>query len=391
MEKKTTHRIIGVLVVIGLVVILMPLLFGGNNSEPTQTASVKAPPFPDDSQSKTTLAANDAPVTPVANPDPATQNNPAPIAQADNNAPTAQDPTATSTMPSPEQLQQALAQNPSAGPADSNSNSANSLDVPMVADANNTASNPVQATDNKSDNAKVNPAPNASQADANKVQPTLAAQGITPTAPAQPSVNARPVNPPSATMNPATQASNPAAGQRPISSPAPQTPQAMQPQQTPAAMQQHMPNPNAQTQPSTMQQNAPMQQTQPQPQSSKEPVSSKPDVATLMNHEENHPAAKKPKTSHHAAKNKTHESLAQFKKTGWVVQMGSFKVRDNAERLANSLRSHGFKAFTHQVNSSMRVYVGPEFKQAEASTLADKIQQQMSLHGIVVTYKPLEL
>lgn len=46
MEKRTTQRILGTLVVIALVIILLPLFFGGN--EPvTQTASVKAPPFPE--------------------------------------------------------------------------------------------------------------------------------------------------------------------------------------------------------------------------------------------------------------------------------------------------------------------------------------------------------
>lgn len=46
MEKKTKHRIIGILVVIGLVIISLPLFRAGSDEMP-DTAVVKAPPFPD--------------------------------------------------------------------------------------------------------------------------------------------------------------------------------------------------------------------------------------------------------------------------------------------------------------------------------------------------------
>ncbi len=48
MEKKTRHRILGSLVLIGLVVILLPF-FQGNKEFATETTLVKAPPFPDQS------------------------------------------------------------------------------------------------------------------------------------------------------------------------------------------------------------------------------------------------------------------------------------------------------------------------------------------------------
>jgi DedD protein len=76
-----------------------------------------------------------------------------------------------------------------------------------------------------------------------------------------------------------------------------------------------------------------------------------------------------------------------------VIQLGSFKDKNNAERLTNSLRAKGYKAFTFETksNGQTRVYVGPEVKQVAASTLASKIAQEMSLQGIVLAYKPLEL
>jgi DedD protein len=91
--------------------------------------------------------------------------------------------------------------------------------------------------------------------------------------------------------------------------------------------------------------------------------------------------------------NATKTDLSKLKKTAWVIQLGSFKDKNNAERLTNSLRAKGYKAFTFETksNGQTRVYVGPEVKQVAASTLASKIAQEMSLQGIVLAYKPLEL
>ena len=49
MDKKRTQRILGILVIIALVIILFPLLFG-KSDEPTQTTTVAAPLFPDQQQ-----------------------------------------------------------------------------------------------------------------------------------------------------------------------------------------------------------------------------------------------------------------------------------------------------------------------------------------------------
>lgn len=63
MEQKKVQRTIGILVVIALVIVVMPLLFGKNNFPMQQAANIKAPPFPDQPQSvtdqpKTEVAAN---------------------------------------------------------------------------------------------------------------------------------------------------------------------------------------------------------------------------------------------------------------------------------------------------------------------------------------------
>ncbi len=71
--------------------------------------------------------------------------------------------------------------------------------------------------------------------------------------------------------------------------------------------------------------------------------------------------------------------------SGWVVQMGSFKVKSNATRLLAELKAEGFQAFAREIRSSTRVYVGPELKQASAESLASNIQQKMNMQGIVIS------
>ncbi len=86
-----------------------------------------------------------------------------------------------------------------------------------------------------------------------------------------------------------------------------------------------------------------------------------------------------------------------LKKTVWAVQLGSFKDKNNARKLADKLRAAGYKAFTREIKSAkgmnvqIRVYIGPEYKQASAIKLTEKLEQQMKLHGFLVPYKPLEI
>ncbi|MDR3491163.1 MAG: SPOR domain-containing protein [Gammaproteobacteria bacterium] len=86
-------------------------------------------------------------------------------------------------------------------------------------------------------------------------------------------------------------------------------------------------------------------------------------------------------------------NLAALKNPAWVVQMGSFRNKNNAARLTNALRSKGYKAFTYETksNNQVRVYVGPELKKVAAANLATKIKEDIKLEGLVLTYKPLEI
>jgi DedD protein len=87
--------------------------------------------------------------------------------------------------------------------------------------------------------------------------------------------------------------------------------------------------------------------------------------------------------------------LLELKQAAWVIQIGSFKNKANALRLVNQLRANGYRAFIQQTSGtfgdSTRVFVGPENKHHSARALADRLESDMHIRGIVISYKPLAL
>lgn len=76
--------------------------------------------------------------------------------------------------------------------------------------------------------------------------------------------------------------------------------------------------------------------------------------------------------------------------SAWVVQLGSFSSKENAENLNKQLRDAGFRAFVEPLKQkntvSYRVRVGPELKRSDAEAINTKIKTEMKLDGIVVQY-----
>lgn len=107
----------------------------------------------------------------------------------------------------------------------------------------------------------------------------------------------------------------------------------------------------------------------------------------------------KPKSEESAAKTAESASdkttVSKLKTTSWVIQMGYFKDKNNARRLADKLRASGYKAFMRDAKSTKgvrtRVLIGPESKQALAVKLSTKVAQEFKMHGIVMTFKPLDI
>jgi DedD protein len=65
---------------------------------------------------------------------------------------------------------------------------------------------------------------------------------------------------------------------------------------------------------------------------------------------------------------------------GWIVQLGSFASRDNAERFASSLRSKGYAAFVAEFRGSdrvlFRVRVGPEQDRTRAEAIGARLARE---------------
>jgi DedD protein len=271
MEKKTTQRIIGVLVAIALIIVVLPLL-ASKNEEMTQNTSIKAPPFPDQASSNS-ASSKTVTSSPVITPA---------MAEKINTA---------ANQPNPQLPQQVTIKNEPTPPAPVRA--APSMSSTVVAQSNVTAPAPVSSSE-------VIPAPS-------KPEPTeLVKSGVIPVV-----------------------ANNSESNHK--------------------------------------------------------------DNFVPKNIHTSKQVSKKIKTS-----SLQHHSVIQaHNKAAWVIQLGSFKEKNNARRLADKLRAAGYKAFMHEVNkgdnAQTRVYIGPEYQEASAEKLSMKIQQQLKLHGFVVPYKPFKL
>lgn len=74
----------------------------------------------------------------------------------------------------------------------------------------------------------------------------------------------------------------------------------------------------------------------------------------------------------------------------WALQLGSFKVRDNATKLRQSLRDADFKSYIQIVKSAegqvYRVFVGPMLNKKELLSFAGTIENSFSLKGQIIRY-----
>ena len=65
---------------------------------------------------------------------------------------------------------------------------------------------------------------------------------------------------------------------------------------------------------------------------------------------------------------------------GWVVQLGSFAAKENAEKLARDLKAKKFRAFVSEFRGSgkvhWRVRVGPEQDRSRIDRIAERLQAE---------------
>lgn len=76
---------------------------------------------------------------------------------------------------------------------------------------------------------------------------------------------------------------------------------------------------------------------------------------------------------------------------GWVVQVGTFSNDDNARRLRDKLKKHGFLVKLVDVKlkgeKAVRVRVGPYRQKRVAEKAQTQIRQKVGLKGVVLAYK----
>ena len=72
----------------------------------------------------------------------------------------------------------------------------------------------------------------------------------------------------------------------------------------------------------------------------------------------------------------------------YAVQLASFSVQHNAEKLVSRLRGQGYKAQYHTItagnNAFYKVTVGQLDDRDDAHALKEKLSESMQLHGFVV-------
>ena len=112
----------------------------------------------------------------------------------------------------------------------------------------------------------------------------------------------------------------------------------------------------------------------PVPQSAKD-VESIRNVESTSSQPENTPVAA-------PAKKAPPEKIAER----WVLQIATFKSKDNAIRLVDKLKESDYDAYSLTTNSLYKVYVGPEFKRDISEKMREEIKKKFSLTGIVVKY-----
>jgi len=75
---------------------------------------------------------------------------------------------------------------------------------------------------------------------------------------------------------------------------------------------------------------------------------------------------------------------------GWLVQVGSFSNKVNAERMVQKLRNKGYSAYVHEEHHRhaliRQVQVGPAISRAKAEQLRKKLYKEFKLKGYLIKY-----
>ncbi len=72
----------------------------------------------------------------------------------------------------------------------------------------------------------------------------------------------------------------------------------------------------------------------------------------------------------------------------WVIQVGAFSSKKNANGLRDRLNQAGYKAYTKQASGLFKVYVGPEIRKYRLEQQKTKLEKQFSVKTMILKYIP---
>ena len=76
--------------------------------------------------------------------------------------------------------------------------------------------------------------------------------------------------------------------------------------------------------------------------------------------------------------------------SAWVIQLGSFSSRENADSLVRRLQTNGFPGYVEQAKSGtdivFKVRVGPELSRAQAETIQKNLKTRLKLDAIILRF-----
>ncbi|SES83131.1 SPOR domain-containing protein [Thalassotalea agarivorans] len=105
------------------------------------------------------------------------------------------------------------------------------------------------------------------------------------------------------------------------------------------------------------------------------------------------PVAQQPKTKQTKPEQTTtslpEKAVAQ---QAWVIQLGSFRDKNNVNALVKKLRASGYTTFTRPVKTKTgeltKVFIGPELIQSKLEKQLPKLEKEFSLKGRIARFSP---
>ena len=86
------------------------------------------------------------------------------------------------------------------------------------------------------------------------------------------------------------------------------------------------------------------------------------------------------------------EVKAEFTSQAWILQLGSFKHKENVDALRQKLKEAGFDTFTKPVKTKAgllsKVYIGPEVRKSTLEAAQGKLKELVGIEGKITRFEP---